>query len=196
MSPGTKLTSRLADKHKATIYREGSFRVAEKSDFVKRPDFLSQDDHSLAYYSPLPEVAFFPRTHHTSNAGSYLLLPESEARFLAELPSKPEADISRIVQKFSKRNLPGPGKAERLQHQFEVTVETLDENSNRSRVAVQGNDPYGLTALLAVRTLNYLLQQKKSAYGVKSPGSIMSGNHLLENLESENKISISRYSND
>lgn len=191
MSPGTKLTAKLAGTHRSKILREGKFREIRKDEMIRTPDLEFVEDDMLAYYSPLPEVAFFANDYHTQNAASYLLLPTAEAQFLSGLPPKKEIDTERVVQKFKRRKATGPDLNERQQHRFRVIVETLDENSNRCLIAAEGADPYGLTAHFVSKTLVYLLNQSTLVGGVKSPGAILPAAEILEELVTENRISVS-----
>ncbi len=191
MSPGTKLTAKLAATYSSKIFREGKLRKVKEAELICKPGFDIVEDDMLAYYSPLPEVVFFYKNYPTHNAGSYLLLPSAEAHFLAGLPKIKEVDTELIVQKHNRRKTTGPDMNERQQHRFRVIVETQDQNANRYLIAAEGADPYGLTALLVSKTLDYLLKQPVSVSGVKSPGAILPASEILEELESENRISIS-----
>jgi len=191
MSPGTRLTARLTSTPAAQIYRDDRFRQVSKSELIAKPDFITAGDDRLAYYSPLPEVAFFPETYHTHNAGSYLLLPSSEANFLAGLASPNAANTDKLIRKHNRRKTSGPDLYERQQHRFSVIVATRDTNGKRLRISAEGVDPYGLSAQLIVSALDYCIAGAGKVCGVKSPTEVVAQGALLAALESDNWLKVS-----
>jgi short subunit dehydrogenase-like uncharacterized protein len=78
----------------------------------------------------------------------------------------------------------GPTPEQRRQTGFQIRAEAVAADGEQRNVTARGQDPYGLTARIAVRGAEHILQQKQLPGGVLAPAQVLHSTPFRNLLES------------
>lgn len=173
VSPGTRLTARLAARGGTSTYDRGTFVPRGPGSFSRDVVLPFAGEARVAVFAPYPEVRFWPARYHTRSAASFLLLRPAEAALVGAGPAKPRRSVAAIVAHEARRRRPGPTEEQRRGHEFAVGVVATGEDGRRELATLTGRDPYGLTAAIAARaSLELLGNAGAGLSGVRSPAEV------------------------
>lgn len=178
MSPGTKLTMKLANYAANYIISDKQLVAFEQQKAAP----LVGIPYDAARIVPYPEVIFaFERCKPVSGSSHFLMDTNSNLAFAGVMGKGTQVadqqQSEKIIDRFKQITHAGPSAMERAQQHFELFVSVCTQ-SHRYIGKLKGADMYQITAelvLLAIRQL--ALPQEE--YGVLSPGEFLAQNGIL-----------------
>jgi hypothetical protein len=132
-------------------------------------------DHTVVEWAGT-EPLTVPRHTHVRNVRSYLRAPKAAAR---------SAALGRLVAPLVRASAAvgrGPATQSRSKARWALVAEARG-TSRRRRVALEGNDVYGLTAGLLVTAAESLLEGEIAQAGALAPAQAFDARALVARLE-------------
>ncbi|MEN9421151.1 MAG: hypothetical protein RLZZ107_625 [Bacteroidota bacterium] len=171
MSPGTKLTMKLANYHSNYIV-ENQRLLPFANQFANVPKGLPFE---AARVVPYPEVIFAYERLQPKRAASHFVVEQGSNLSFSGHFMRPaqtdEAQLHSIIERFKKVQHVGPAATDREKQHFELYL--LLHTHNVTHVAsISGYNMYEITAALVVLTLQQL-QLQPTHFGVLSPGQFL-----------------------
>lgn len=171
MSPGTKLTMKLANYASNYIVEDQRLQP-----FLQQ---VARDPQDLPFAAarivPYPEVIFaFERLKPQYAASHFVLEPDSNLAFAGNFAKTGTNDTTQqaaIVQRFKNVQHVGPDAAERSAQDFELYVSLHCADKNVVE-AIRGHNMYEITAALVVLAVQHCAEQP-THFGVLSPGQFL-----------------------
>jgi short subunit dehydrogenase-like uncharacterized protein len=171
MSPGTKLTMKLANFAPNYIVEDQRLQPLLQQ-VAEVPQNLPFD---AARIVPYPEVIFaFERFKPQRAASHFVLEPDSNLAFagnFAKMGTNNSAQQEAIVQRFKNMQHVGPDAAARSAQDFELYVSLFCADKNYVE-AIRGHNMYEITAALVVLAVQHFAAQP-THFGVLSPGQFL-----------------------
>ena len=177
MSPGTKLTMKLANYASnfiITNHELTPFQQQKAAALVGIP-------FEAARIVPYPEVIFaFQRCAPQSGASHFLLEANSNMAFAGSMPKANQqsdpGQIQTMITRFKQLPHAGPNEAERAQQTFELFVRVCSK-SQAFIGHLKGQNMYEITAALVLLAVQQLLIENHP-FGVLSPGEFLGQNGI------------------
>jgi short subunit dehydrogenase-like uncharacterized protein len=141
--------------------------------------------HAVAF--PSGEVITGPRHVNVRTLRGWLVMGATLARvtpFLAPAFPVVIPALRPLLERLATR-ADDPTAEARHASRFTIRVEIEDAGGERRALEVRGRDPYGLTAVLAVRGARRLLDGPPSDAGVIAPAQLLDPESLLDELRGE-----------
>jgi short subunit dehydrogenase-like uncharacterized protein len=190
MSPGTELTMKLASHWPTTRLHDGQFISAAPGSWARELELPFLPDSPVAVFAPYPEIRLWPRVHDTSAAASFLAMGRGEAALLTAkraegapaIDGRRQRPVEEVVVRHAASRRRGPTAEERSRQAFDIAVVAATDG-DREAAHLQGVDPYGLTAAIAVWVCEQLMGCDAGgcgAAGVCAPSEIFSFDQFIE----------------
>jgi short subunit dehydrogenase-like uncharacterized protein len=184
-SPGTKLTMQVSRNYPTYIFEDEKLNACVPLEKEHKVEIASLPDCDLGIFMPYPEILFFSKKYKTQRSGSFMLLPNLEAKFMRSSVQKQEGTDT-IVKKHNDVKYKGPTPAQRQKQEFYIIVSCTDMERNLKSIGLKGTDMYGLTASLIVQSLKYYLKTGSRAPGVLSPSEFLGPQFLNDFIIHQN----------
>jgi short subunit dehydrogenase-like uncharacterized protein len=180
MSPGTRLTARLASLSRGHIYRHGAFVPFSRDGMQKDSSFPFLRKGETAVYTPYPEIRFWPSRYDLEEAASFLITNRSGVGIMGHRTAR-ERTIEEILAWHERTVRPGPSRKERNQDEFTVTVLAEALDGKRSYAQMSGRDPYGFSAAMLVWGCTQITEgySRTGLTGVRSPCEVFGAEAFL-----------------
>lgn len=177
MSPGTKLTMKLANYASNFIIEDKQLRTFAQQKAAPLVDIPFE----AARIVPYPEVIFaFQRCAPQSGASHFLLEANSNMAFAGSMLKAKQptdsAQIQTMITRFKQLPHQGPNDAERAQQTFELFVRVCTK-SQAFMGHLVGQNMYEITAALVLLAVQQLLIDNHP-FGVLSPGEFLGQNGI------------------
>ena len=177
MSPGTKLTMKLANYASNFIIEDKQLRTFAQQKAAPLVDIPFE----AARIVPYPEVIFaFQRCAPQSGASHFLLEANSNMAFAGSMLKAKQptdsAQIQTMITRFKQLPHQGPNDAERAQQTFELFVRVCTK-SQAFIGHLEGQNMYEITAALVLLAVQKLLSGNHP-FGVLSPGEFLGQNGI------------------
>lgn len=181
-SRGTRRSVLRVLERPGLTYRDG--RWSEEPPGARRRRVRLGGRERSAVSFPAGEVLTVPRHVEVREVSGWMIVGRGRARLLgAVAPAIPV--LVRAVRPLLDRRLDradeGPDDDARRRSRFTIVVEAVGGDGERRRLAIQGADPYGLTAVIAVGVAARLLRREAPA-GVIPPASAVEPRSFLDGL--------------
>ena len=177
MSPGTKLTMKLANYASNFIIEDKQLHPFAQQKAAPLVDIPFE----AARIVPYPEVIFaFQRCAPQSGASHFLLEANSNMAFAGSMLKTNQqtdpAHIQTMITRFKQLPHAGPNAAERAQQAFELFVRVCTKN--QAFIGhLKGQNMYEITAALVLLAVQQLLIENHP-FGVLSPGEFLGQNGI------------------
>lgn len=185
-SRGTRLSVLRVVRDGGHAYRAGRWvprRTASERRAVRMPDGARR----AAVWFPAGEILTVPRSLDVERVDAWMVVGRRLAA-LAPPASRVLPPLMRAAEPLVKRWLArapeGPTAEARRRSRFRIRAEAVGADGARRAVAVEGRDPYGLTAMLAVHAAGRLIGAAGDAAGVLAPARVLHAGTLREAPES------------
>jgi len=187
-SPGTALTMRLVPHWEPAAFVKGDFVATGPGEIRRSPPHPGIPEGQVAVFAPYPEVRFWGTQYPTASALSFLVLGRSEAALLGRSARSGAADkatssdVTSIVARHRRRTRPGPAANRRSSQRFTVMVQAIDETGDASEMAVEGSDPYGLSAEILTWVGRELVEDNAGGRvtGVRAPSEVFDADRFFD----------------
>lgn len=175
VSPGTRITMKLAQYY--NLYRIDNYKwkLATKNDFCFST-LINNEVFKSANY-PLPEIAFFKWVHQPKSAQSFVFLPQSEANFMGERKTQVKTK-SDIYNRLKSRKKEGPSQTERENHHSKLSLKVIYTDLSELNISMTNVDMYQTTAKGVKLTIDAILSNKNIETGVINPAKLFKGNEI------------------
>jgi short subunit dehydrogenase-like uncharacterized protein len=177
VSPGTKMTMKLANISKSLKIEQGTWAFSDlEKDKVKIAwEFEPYQQVGIPY--PLPEVAFANWNYKVDFASSYLILPANEA-VVSGLARKSDKSPEEVLAQLKKVKKKGPSEEERKSQKSKIVVEVKKADHSVKYLLVSNYDMYGTTAKAILLALLKIESMSIRPVGYVTPASIFKGSEL------------------
>ncbi len=181
-SQGTKKSVLRVLASEGYLYQDGQF-VSVQPGAERRLMHLPSGKKVTAVSFPGGEVIQVPR-HVRTRAVIPLMAVGTGAVYLLDLGlpllrALMATPARRLILRAIESGSMGPTEAERAGNHFTIVCEARRDEDRRA-VIVQGHDPYGLTAVVAVALAGYLLKVEPRDVGALSPAMIAGAEAIIE----------------
>jgi short subunit dehydrogenase-like uncharacterized protein len=188
-SPGTYLTMRVASHFPAYRLQAGTLRETAPLGYEEALAFDAPHGATTALFMPYPEVLFFGARYRTADAGSFVLMSETEALFArAARGAGTRAPLETILAQHARQRRNGPAEAERAQQRFTLTLHAVGTAGTRRTWQLAGGDMYGITALLVQHVVEAVLAGAALPPGVHAPSQLPVWDGIWARLEAERLV--------
>jgi short subunit dehydrogenase-like uncharacterized protein len=189
---GTKKSILLTLAGRAPLqYIDGALVIEAAAE--KTTSFALPNGRRLSAASfPSPEAIVVPKHTGARNVRTYMAMGESTVRNLHRFRRFAPALVRAtrgISNRFVERSGTGPEGAMRSESTFTIIAEAT-KGGERSRVAVTGHDPYGLTAELQVYAAERAIAGAITARGVVGPSVAFPPREAIASLGSRTGLSL------
>jgi|TARA_B110000483_G_scaffold385_1_gene437 short subunit dehydrogenase-like uncharacterized protein len=189
ISPGTRMTMKLSKFRDSLKIDNGVWSISNmKKDLI----FLEIENSSYqcAIPYPLPEIAFAYWNYGATKAESFLIIDDTEAKFLSEKP-KVSGDPLKALDELRNRKKNGPVEEIRKSQKSRLIVSVNTETENEVNAILTSSDMYLNTAKSIVLAIEKIIKNDNKVYGVISPGLIFqdSLSQTIKSLSIDFKLS-------
>ncbi|HEV2132406.1 MAG TPA: saccharopine dehydrogenase NADP-binding domain-containing protein [Longimicrobiaceae bacterium] len=184
-SRGTQRSALRILGERGYAYTAGRLR-RERTARKRRRVRLTDGKERSAVSFPFGEVLTVPRHQRVERVRGWMVVGRRTAR-MATLLSPVLQPLVRLatplLDRFLGRGPEGPSLDNRQASSFLVLAEAVDAEGRERRVVVQGHDPYGLTAAIAVEGAARVLDAARSGKaGVLTPAQVLEPRAFLDGL--------------
>lgn len=180
-SQGTKKSVLRVLTDVGYLYRNGQL-VRAQAGAERRSVHLPSGKQVLAVSFPGGEVIFVPRHVRTRAVTPMMVLSRGAARWLSlglpVLRAVMATPLKTVLWRGIEAGSVGPTVAERAANRFTLLVEAR-RGEDRRAVIAEGQDPYGLTAVVAVAVAASLWHGEPRATGAVSPAMIAGADVII-----------------
>jgi short subunit dehydrogenase-like uncharacterized protein len=181
VSPGTRITMKLAQYYDLYRIEDYEWKLATKNDFCFTTS-IDNEVYKTANY-PLPEIAFFKWNYQPKSAQSFVFLPQSEVNYIGERKTQLKTK-SDTYNRLKNRKKAGPNKTERENHHSKLTLKVTYTDQSDLTISMTNVDMYKTTAKGVKLTVEAILNSKVIDNGVINPAKLFKNKEIetLANL--------------